>query len=167
MKHFKLMFTYPGQMCSKCLQSLQISGRMPTGLTPRVHLCQDGTDRGFQDTSECPFRCKWWISVYAHVCEGGKKKSENYISISGVMLGISGPWGHLTRLFINLLADWKDSCCSPSPPHPRFLWLFVTFLLSGSFSSTLLLLFLLLRGEHWVMLMKAASFVISSAAWKW
>lgn len=28
-------------------------------------------------------------------------------------LTISRPWGHLSSLFINLLAQRKDSCCSP------------------------------------------------------
>lgn len=97
----------------------------------------------------------------ARMCMGVKKKSENYISISGVMLGISGPWGHLTSLFIIFAGRLEGLLLlSSPPPHPRLLGLFVTFLLSGSFSSTRLLLFLLLWGEHLVMLMKAASFVI-------
>lgn len=172
MKNATLIFSYPGHFlyrcksCSNACKACRYLDRWPTRLTPRVYLCSDGTYHGFQDTSVCLFQCKWWISVCAQVCVGEKKKkkSENYISISGVMLGISGPWGHLTSLFINLLPDWKYSCCSPSPPHPRLLWLFVTFLLSGSFSSARLLLFFLLWGEHWVMLMKAMSFVISAPA---
>lgn len=102
----------------KCLESLQISGQMAdSSHTSHVFVLRCGRPwfPGYFAV------CLWMMKIC--VCEGGgvKRESVNYISISGVMLGISGPWGHLTSLFINLLPDWKDSCCSLSPPQTRSL----------------------------------------------
>lgn len=72
-----------------------------------------------------------------------KKEKENKISISGEMLlsvALSRPWGHLTSLFINLLAQWKDSCLAhtlltPTPVSSLSHFLFFTLPPSLSFTA--------------------------------
>lgn len=103
----------------KRLQSLQIIGTDGWLVSLRVCICaQMGPTMASRILCVC-FNVNDEY-LWACTCVGVEKKSEHFISISGVMLGVSGPWGHLTSLFINLLPDWKDPCCSPSPQNPHF-----------------------------------------------
>lgn len=49
------------ETCSNAWKACRYLDRWPTHLTPRMYLCSDAADHGFQDTSLSV--CEWWKSV--------------------------------------------------------------------------------------------------------
>lgn len=78
-----------------------------------VYVCSDGTRQGFLGYSVCVFVNvrDWKMHVCVCVSEWKKKrrKLDFHFWCDAALLGCKQPWGHLTSLFINLLAQWKVS----------------------------------------------------------